>query len=147
MSWWIIICIYIVVLIILIALLAQTKRHKRRFEVIFTYDLDFVFYEMAKNIEAGKDSLYDYQNTLEILYHDKKAIFTKPIKSYQEQFPKIQENVAYLEKLLQKEIFAADFRKRLNQNYQALQRVSKVSAFVHTILTFWTLGIAKIWAI
>lgn len=142
---WIIIIVYVVIIASLGIISSSVLKHKKRFEVIFTYDVDYVFYEMAKNILQSKDEIYDYQNTLEILYHDKKRIFTKPVLTYQEQFPKIKENMEYLEKLLQKKIFTDNFRQRLAQNYRTLQRISRLSATTHTILTFLTLGIAKIW--
>lgn len=142
----IIIISYIAFLLVLIVLLQAVAKHQKRFEVIFTYDMDYVFYEMAKNILDVKDSLYDYKNALEVLYHDKKQIFTKPIRTYQQQFTKIQENVDYLEKLLQKPLFTEKFKKRLTQNYRTLQRTSRISRALHTILIFFTLGIAKFWA-
>jgi|GEM_PF-6318089 len=135
----IVIGVYVAVLLALIFMVNSISRHKKRFEVIFTYDVDFVFYEMAKHILDAKDELYDYDNALEILYHDKKRIFTKPVLAYQEQFPKIRENMEYLEKLLQKDIFSDKFRKRLTQNYHTLQRISATSRTTHTILTFRTL--------
>lgn len=142
-----IVAIYLIVLIALIAITNSVLNHKKRFEVIFTYDIDFVFYEISRTLVAAKDELYDYQNTLEVLYHDKNRIFRKPVLSYQEQFPKIKENMEYLEKLLKKRIFAEDFTQRLHQNYHTLQKVSRISSLTHTILAFWTLGIAKFWAI
>ena len=143
---WLVLTIYVTVLIALIIISSGVIKHKRRFEVIFTYDMDYVFYEMAKNILEVKDSLYDYKNALEVLYHDKKQLFSKPVKSYQQQFPKIRENMQYLEKLLQKPIFTEKFQKRLTQNYRTLQRTSRISRALHTMITFLTLGIAKFWA-
>ena len=143
---WLILTIYITVLFALIIISSSVAKHKRRFEIIFTYDVDYLFYEIAKSLVEAKEHLYDYENTLEVLYHDKKKIFTKPVLSYQEQYPKLKENMEYLEKLLQKSIFTDNFKKRLAQNYRTLKRVTRISNSIHTILTFLTLGIAKFWA-
>lgn len=128
-----------IVLIVLSVMLSKTARDKRKFEALFTYDVDFLFFEMAKTIQESKGDIYDYENTLKILYHDKKTIFTKPVLSYSEQFPKLWENVVYLEKLLQKEIFSHSFKKRIDQNHKTLLKIAKIKHFTHTILTFWTL--------
>lgn len=144
---WLILTIYVTVLVALIIISSHVIKHKRRFEVIFTYDIDYVFYEMAKTLIAAKDELYDYENTLSVLYHDKDRIFRKPVLSYQEQFPKLKENMDYLENLLKKDIFPEKFTTRLDQNYHTLQKVSRISALTNTILTFRTLGIAKFWTL
>lgn len=136
---------YVTVLVALLIIAQNISSHKKRFEVVFTYDMDFAFYQIAKTIAEAKDEIYDYKNTLEILYHDKKQVFTKPVLTYQQHFMKLEENIEYLEKLLQKSIFMDSFRKRLSQNYETLQRVSRVLRSTHIILIFLTLGIAKIW--
>lgn len=140
-----IVVIYVAVLLVFILVSAQITRHKRKFEAIFIYDVDYIFYEMAKNILAAKDQIYDYENTLNLLYHDKKRIFTKPVLTYEQQFPKILENVDYLEKLLQKPIFTEDFRKKVTSTHETLQKVGKILSTTHIMTTFWTLGIAKLW--
>lgn len=127
------------VVVVLLTIVSAVKKHIQRFEVLFTYDVDFAFYEMARALFEAKDTLYDYENTLEILYHDKKRIFTKPVLTYKQQFPKIQENIDYLEKLLQKKIFTNTFHTKLTQNYQILQKIGTIYSFIHTILTFLTL--------
>ena len=141
----IIVAIYIAFLALLIVISNLITRHKRRFEVIFIYDVDYIFYEMAKHISAAKETIYDYENTLHLLYHDKERMFTNPVLSYEQQFPKIMENVDYLEKLLQKPVFADNFRKRVFANHETLQRIGKILSVTHIMTTFWTLGIAKLW--
>lgn len=131
-----IIGIYILILAILLGIFTAVSRHKKRFEVLFTYDVDYAFYETSRALLAAKDSLYDYDTTLKVMYHDKKKIFTKPAMTYQEQFPKIQENITYLENLLQKKIFTENFHQKLIQNYYILQKIETIRTLIHTILTF-----------
>ncbi len=142
---WIVVFVYLVVVIVLVAAQSALARHKRRFEMIFTYDVDYVFYETAKQLEQSKEKLVDYQWSAEVLYHDKKKLFSKPVATYMSYFPQIQENMDYLEDLLKKEIFTKEFRKRLMENYQTTQKISGISSFTHTILVFLTLWIAKLW--
>ncbi len=120
-------------------ILSTISADKRKVEKAFTYDVDSIFYQMAKTILTEKERIYDYKNTLSLLYHDKKAIFTKPTKSYHEQFPKLQENMKYIEKLLQKEIFSGEKKKRLDQNAKMLHKIARIQTLTHTILTFLTL--------
>lgn len=58
---WIVVFVYLVVVIVLVAAQSALARHKRRFEMIFTYDVDYVFYETAKQLEQSKEKLVDYQ--------------------------------------------------------------------------------------
>lgn len=140
----IIIASYIGIIALLIIVSLQLARHQKRFAMVFTYDIDFVFYEMARQIEREKETIYGQSDSLDVLYHDKQRIFSKPVLSYQQQFAKIKENMDFLEKLLNKSIFSTKFRKRLEENYQTLQRIGKISSATHIMLIFLTLGIAKI---
>lgn len=135
----IIIVSYIAFIAVLIIISLQISRHQKRFAMIFTYDVDFVFYEIARRIEKEKSMIYEHQDSLDILYHDKQKIFSKPIRTYQQQFTKIRENMDFLEKLLNKQIFSTKFRKRLDENHQTLQRIGKISSATHIMLTFLTL--------
>lgn len=138
--WWIIVVsMYVVVVIVLVSILSTVSTDRKKVERAFTYDIDSIFYQMAKTILEEKNAIYDYKNTLSLLYHDKKTIFTKPVLSYLEQFPRLQENMKYLEKLLQKEIFPAEKKKRLDQNSKTLHKIARIHALTHTILVFLTL--------
>ena len=136
--------LYIGVLVALVATFVAVSRHQKRFEILFTYEVDYMFYEIARTLYQAKDTIYEYKKSVEVLYHDKKKIFTKPIVSYETHFPVLQENVHYLEQLLEKKIFTDSFGERVQNNYKTLRQIHKINIVTHTILAFWTLGIAKL---
>lgn len=138
---------YLTILIVLAVIFAAVSRHQKRFEIIFTYEVDYIFYETARALYQAKESIYEYEKNVNLLYHDKKKIFTKPVLTYETQFPRIWENVRYLEELLGKKIFTDSFSERARKSYQTLHQIHKVNRVTHTILTFRTLGIAKLFTV
>ena len=107
--------------------------------MLFTYDVDYLFFVMAESLLKNKEKLYDLSETLTLVYHDKKKLFMRPVGNYVAYFPALKENIGYIEKLFDHPIVPEENMKRTISHYTTLNQIVSSYTLIYTILTFLTL--------
>ncbi len=102
--------------------------------MIFHYDL-----EIYKNT----DTIYDYNTTKHLLFHNQVAFFEK-WKRYTDITIQLIQDSEYLSWLLQKNVIDPSAIRIIKATYITWQKINTLKEYTHTILIILTLWIAKL---
>lgn len=138
-----IVLLYIVMVILLFWFLHSLRKSYSTVMWIFVSSVDAVLYRYTRAIVKAKDTLYDAENTLPLLFANKKRFLENEQPHYEEYLPDLKKDVIYLQDLLQEELIKEEDWIRFDSYQETAQRTSMMFTSVSAVLWILTLWISR----
>lgn len=135
--------IYITVVVVLIVVYLLFFNHRKKITKMLLLQTDELLYRFDIAVIKNKNTIYDYETTKHILFHNQTWFF-KQWKSYTDLTVSLIKDVEYLQSLLQKDITTTSELKIIKATYITRQKINTLKEYTHTILIILTLWIGKL---
>ncbi len=132
--------IYVIVLVVLVLIQQKVLSWQKNILRSFISDVDAILYQFTKVVYEGRDSIHDYENSVDLLYANRKEMLGSPNKNYIDHFPWIRDDVAYIKSLLGVEIAEESQLDSMDKTHSVLQqsrRLYRGIGWLVTLLTLW----------
>jgi two-component SAPR family response regulator len=136
--------VYLVVLFLLIILQQKARTSQKNILHSFNREIDALLYKITTMIYTHRATIHDYDNSLDLLYANRKKMLASEKKNYVEHFAGIKEDVQYLETLLGEPLADATQLDSLEQTRTVLQQSRRVYYGIGGFVALLTLGLYKL---
>jgi hypothetical protein len=118
--------VYLLVLVFLIFLQQKVSNSQKDILHSFNWEVDALLYKITQMIYVHRADIHDYENSLSLLYANRKNMMESEKKNYVEHFAGVREDVRYIESLLSVELAGASELDSLEQTRTVLQQSRKL---------------------
>ncbi len=141
--------LYIVIyVIVLLLLVSQFHRVRSQYAAVlkdFERRIDEWFFLYAKTLYEHKDTIYDYEGSVDVLYATKRRIMTGQHKSYVAYFEDIKKDLAYAGDLLWRQLVDEEALRSVDLLYASLMNIRQSYQTWYSFLLVWTIWLYSIW--
>lgn len=134
--------VYICVLVFLFFVAKKIYAGFQKMKQTCTYEIDKVHFKFALLLYNHREEIYDFANTITILYAHKKEILADPSKTFLSDVELLQKDVQYLEQLLGLKIVSDDQRTTIITMRDLVYKGRYMYLTLMSLLTVLTVGIA-----
>ncbi len=135
--------IYLIVIVLLTIAYSIFYIHRKRITKTIIAQIDTLLYLFDKAVYINKETIFDYQTTKTLLFHNQQQFFTNG-KDYPHILPQLLQDIAYISNLTQNQIVDTKSIQSLQETYVVWEKLHTLKKYTYTILIIFTLWIAKL---
>lgn len=137
--------IYVVILLLLVSKFHRIWWQYAKVLKDFEWRIDEWFFLYAKTLYQHRDSIYDYEGSVDVLYATKHRIMAAPHKSYVLYYEDIKKDLTYVDELLGGKLVDEQAIRDLDLLYATLLNIRHSYKTRYSFLLVWTVWLYSIW--
>lgn len=135
--------IYIWVICVLTVIYLIFYKHERNVKKTLINQTDMLLFSYNKAIQDYKNTIYDFDTTKSLLFHNQNNFFST-WKKYEDIIVPLLKDIEYIQTLIQKNIVSESIIKIVKATYITQQKLHTLKEYTYIILIILTLWIAKL---